>query len=686
LALWLYTAQPGHPLTTLDKNIRCGNSLIGPDFYAQLGINQKLFGDDEKDRVNTFDWGKAFPEVFTDDNPGFDCVIGNPPYVKLQHFRKIQEDVAEYLLKAKRKNGGPLYESTQTGNFDIYLPFIERGMELLNKQGKMGYIAPSVWLVNEYGKGLRQKIKRTRRLDRWIDFKSFQVFDEAITYTALQFFSGMERDDIRCVFAPNGKQEIASLEWQDVKDYIDFKVLPEEGGWILAPNAERNLLNRLKNELKSLGSKTYSKQIFQGLITSADYIYHLERVGPGKYLHKPKGKKESIEVEIEDKVMHPLVSGPEAKRYQVPVTSTYILFPYDISDGNVRLFIEKEMDRLYPAALKHLKSYEKTLRARENGKFDDSQWYRFGRHQNIDKQEIPKLCVAQTVPGMRVLYDCDGMFYFNNVRVNGIIPTDIETGWFLLGVLNSPICDYVFKRIAKPKEGGYYEANKQFIAPLPIPNASKDEKAKVIENAKKLQELHTKKRDRIQMVDKRLSSAQCEDDKRDENWLWSDVKPLAAVKKDAPTELKGRELTEWAKSQRELKLAAHLDGINPFLRPGAKLTATTEHGEIKLFADGTPIIEGVFLLDDEADFIAAQWRQKARQTNVTEKFDAKRLLNLLLKLRKTDNPAIKEQVVKIDSEIQALDGQINKAETDMNRLIYELYELTDEEIRLVESG
>ena len=211
LALWLHTALPDQPLTSLDRNIRCGNSLIGHDFYSQRGINRELFDEDEQERVNTFDWKEAFPEIFEGEDPGFDCVIGNPPYVKLQHFRKIQEDVAEYLIKARAENGGPLYESTQTGNFDMYLPFIERGIELLNSKGKMGYIAPNVWMVNEYGKGLRQKLKRTRRLDRWIDFKSFQVFDEATTYTALQFFVGFPQDHIHCVFAPGGKQDIASV-------------------------------------------------------------------------------------------------------------------------------------------------------------------------------------------------------------------------------------------------------------------------------------------------------------------------------------------------------------------------------------------------------------------------------------------------------------------------------------------
>ncbi|MCD4652914.1 hypothetical protein K8T06_03160 [bacterium] len=89
LALWLHTALPDRPLTSLDKNIRCGNSLIGHDFYNQMGITKDLFGEDERERVNTFSWEETFPKVFQGDDPGFDFVIGNPPYVKLQHFSRV---------------------------------------------------------------------------------------------------------------------------------------------------------------------------------------------------------------------------------------------------------------------------------------------------------------------------------------------------------------------------------------------------------------------------------------------------------------------------------------------------------------------------------------------------------------------------------------------------------------------
>jgi hypothetical protein len=129
-----------------------------------------------------------------------------------------------------------------------------------------------------------------------------------------------------------------------------------------------------------------------------------------------------------------------------------------------------------------------------------------------------------------------------------------------------------------------------------------------------------------------------------------------------------------------------LERITPLLRQGARLTVIDQYGELKVLVDGAPLIAGIYLPEAEAGFVAAQWRQKTRQTNVTEKFDGKRLMNLLLKLRKTGNPAIPGQVVRIDADVQTLETEIAAAEVRMNALTYRLYKLTDEEIRLVEQG
>ncbi len=653
LALWLRTALPDKSLSVLDKNILCGNSLVGMDFYENR--NPKLFPEEKKERINAFDWNAAFPQIFADG--GFDCVIGNPPYIKLQHFRQAQPEVTDYLLTAKKKDGSLKYESTQTGNFDMYLPFIEMGMDLLNANGRMGFIAPNVWMMNEYGKGLRKKLKQTKQLDRWVDFKSFQVFDEATTYTALQFFRGKQCDAVKCYFASDG--DISNVDWESTDmDSVSFEELSEDGAWNLLPRKDSDLINRLCRSNSLLGEKKWTKQIFQGVITSADYIYHLTKIGNGKYLHKGKDKK-TKEVEIEDKIMRPLVSGSEAKRYQKPHTDTWLLFPYDLSGDRPRLWSQNEMEERFPKAWAYFRNFEKVLRERESGKFDDAQWFRFGRNQNMDKQDLPKLGVAQTVPGMRVFYDSDGEFYFNNVRVNGIFASEKQDTWFLLGILNSPVVNFVFKRTAKAKEGGFYEANKQFLAPLPVPDATDDQKKQVGNLAKELQELHTSRRDKMLLTEKRLQSAQTEADKRSPQWIWADAKNKESLEK-------------------------RLDALTVCLRPGAAMKAENDNGEIRFFINGIPVIDGIFEDAQQAEFIAAQWHHTALTTNITEKFTAQKLISLLCNLRKTDNSALMKQVITLDREIRQLDQITAEKEREMNQTVYRLYNLSPEEIRLVE--
>ncbi len=689
LALWLHTAVPGKPLSNLDEHIRCGNSLVGPEFqvYFDKKNPKMLFADMDEQKqedINVFDWQEAFPEVFSDsvseNKRGFDCIVGNPPYVKLQHFRKLKPDESDFFLE-QQSSGGPLFESTQTGNYDMYLPFIEKCLSLLNSEGQLGMIAPNVWLKNEYGQGLRQKIKRMKALNRWIDFKSFQVFEEVTTYTALQFFSRQPCEDIRFFLNPNKNVEV--LDWRGVVESTPYQELHDEDAWNLIYKKDKDLIERLGETCLRLDDPSLTKQIFQGLITSKDLVYHLKRLSPGKYA-QIGGKADGIVYEIEDEIMHPLVSGPETKRYLTPKTDTYLLFPYIVDKMGARLLSEKEMAKRFPKAWAYLKKFETMLRKRESNFFDDEQWYRFGRNQSIDKQELTKLGVAETVPGMRVFADNKGEFYFNNVRVNGILPKHETDLWYLLGVLNSPLVNYVFKLIAKPKDGGYFEANKQFIAPLPIPKATKVQRAEVGKMAKKLQHLHSLRCEKIIRLGECLAHAQCMDDRRQPNWLWAEVKTVADWKVCAPKELSPREKCAWAKTKYAELLETHYEQIDELLSPKAPLQVDVCGGELSFFSGAYKLVS-VFLDEVEMPFIAAQWHHIAYSTNVTESFKAKKLVDTLLSLRGTNEVALRKKIVGLDNEIETLSHEIVVAEREINKLTYQLYGLSEAEIKLVEN-
>ncbi|MBM3553479.1 MAG: restriction endonuclease subunit M [Alphaproteobacteria bacterium] len=689
LALWLHTAKSDQPLSNLDTNIVAGNSLVGNEVYD---FKKDLLSatEEKKETINPFDFEKRFPAVFDPKRaggPGFDCVVGNPPYVKLQNFKKVYPETADFLRNAKINGGEPRYNSCQTGNYDLYLPFIERGLELLNPKGRLGYIAPSLWRYNEYGEGLRKLLHAGGHLDRWIDFGSFQVFDEAIIYTALQFYSRTKNDRVRFALAPTG--EISRIQdWDDANWFVSFKELPKEDAWILVPRHERAVIDKLAISCSRLDAPAISKQIFQGLITSADPIYHLKRLGKDRYLYQPpkpegsKTKPPAEEVEIEDAIMHPLVSGQEANRYQEPQTNTFILFPYRVKAGQATLIPQSDMANNFPKAWKHLKRLEKKLRARETNAFDeDATWWQFGRNQNLDKQELQKLIVAQTVKHLSVCPDDKGEFYLNNVRVNGILLNNPKEFWFLLGILNSKPADWVFRRIAKPKEGGYFEANKQFIAPLPIPKAKPTDADKISQLGQKLTKLHTERRDTIADLEKRFEV--CDIEEKPVEWLWPSIRSVDAWTLKAPAEFSNRDKTKWAKEQQAKQVGAMIDILHDRLRPGARLEVVLSKGELRIHDDGTTVLEGVYVDDAEAKQALIDWRNYLRPNPLPDSPNAAALASALRNVRKTDKAAVAKQIENLDAELTRIEKDIATAEASINNLANSLYGLSPNEISII---
>ena len=128
-------------LPSLEDNIKCGNSLIGNDFYeSHLDLD-----DDTLYKINCFDWNSKFRDIMKAG--GFDVVIGNPPYVKIQTMMESSPLSVETL----KQN----YKSASSGNIDIYLCFVEKALQLLKSAGEMGYILPHKFFEGDMGENLR---------------------------------------------------------------------------------------------------------------------------------------------------------------------------------------------------------------------------------------------------------------------------------------------------------------------------------------------------------------------------------------------------------------------------------------------------------------------------------------------------------------------------------------------------
>jgi hypothetical protein len=675
LALWLHSARVSAPLSSLEHTIRIGNSLVGVDFWTGRQRTAQA-----EERVRAFDWRAAFPEVWPAvRDGGFDVVLGNPPYVKLQNLMKVDPDVVAYLAAER---GGVTYQSARTGNFDLYLPFIEKGLRLLAPGGRMAYIAPSLWAVNQYGEGLRSLVRRGRHLDRWLDFKSHQVFEDVTTYTALQFFTREPRDAVRIAAAPGG--EMADIDWSDPELAVPYNAIPETGEWLIATGAERALIERLARDCQRLDDSSLTTAIFQGLVTSADNIYHLERLGLERYLCTPKGEgANQYEVAIEDAIMKPLVSGSQAKRYEEPETDTYLLFPYDRDvRGVMRLIPADEMAQRFPQAWGHLRRWEKELRRRENGKMDrEHDWWGYVYPKNLDKHGACKLIVPRLVEHLKAALDEPGHFYLDNVDVGGVVASsDINPG-YLLGSLNGPVCDFIFRIIAKPFRGNYRSANRQFIAPLPIPNASPEARIDVAGRARRLQQRWTDRRDLLQQATDRLSVlARARHPAR---WLWPDLPSLPELSEQAPKGLRpATDRRKWAEERLDEMEAARVEALQAALDRGGRRQVRFEGGELRLYVSGTVVLDKVYLDEAAGRLAEAYWRWLLLSGPARE---AGRFAS---DLRRPPAPTASPAAAQFIERVVALAEEVATIEADeraLNETLYGLYGLSPDERNLVEN-
>lgn len=152
LALWLKTAQKDQPLQNLDKNIKCGNSLID---------DPNIAGD------KAFNWNEEFKDIMA--NGGFDVIIGNPPYVNISNIK--EEEERRYLQQN--------YTESAIKRFDLYTLFIDLSLSLLKKGGYLSFIIPYPFLSQDYAEVLRKKILEKYSISEIINLQQVKVFDDA---------------------------------------------------------------------------------------------------------------------------------------------------------------------------------------------------------------------------------------------------------------------------------------------------------------------------------------------------------------------------------------------------------------------------------------------------------------------------------------------------------------------------
>jgi len=438
-------------LPDLGKNIKCGNTLIGPDIYDS---DLKLTTDDIK-RINTFDWGCEYAEVM--NKGGFDAVIGNPPYIRIQAMKEWAPIEVE-LYKQK-------YRSASKGNYDIYVVFVEKALNLLNKKGLLGFILPHKFFNAKYGEPLRDLIANAQNLEKIIHFGDQQVFEKVSTYTCLLFL-GKKANNKFEFFKVKDLNEWIHSPQESILNKIKFNFKnSEEWNIIYGPEAE--IFYNLKSLNITLGDLT---RIFQGLTTGANDVFILKSLSENDAMIKVKTNN-GDEFELEKAILKPLIKNVSLSSYEIPKPEHCIIFPYKIEKNRGKLIDIKEIKTNFPKNYEYLINNKDRLLNKSNTSSKD--WWGYSYPKNLSSHDHKKLIVQVLSKEGRYAYDNKGVYftgggggpYYGIVLKNSEIEYSIH---YLQGILNSKLADFYLHKVSTTFRGGYWQYGKSHIEKIPI--------------------------------------------------------------------------------------------------------------------------------------------------------------------------------------------------------------------------
>ena len=303
-------------------------------YFEEINSNKIYLG--------AFEWRIEFPEVLDADGNfiGFDCVIGNPPYIQLQSMGTD----ADVLERMKYKT------YVRTG--DIYCLFYEQGMNLLKPNGCLCYITSNKWMKAGYGKELRQYFVSETNPVLLIDFAGVKVFDTAtvdVNILMLQKTINVQRTFACITQGINGLQNLSDFVQQNGSE-CDFS---SADSWVILSPIEQSI----KRKMETVGTplKDWNINIYRGVLTGYNEAFIITTEKRDEILANCQSEDERTRTA---ELIRPILRGRDIKRYGYDWAKLYLIatFPsrhYDIEQ--------------YPAVKQHLLSFGKE-RLEQTGK------------------------------------------------------------------------------------------------------------------------------------------------------------------------------------------------------------------------------------------------------------------------------------------------------------------------------
>jgi type II restriction/modification system DNA methylase subunit YeeA len=427
---------------------------IEKSLLKEFDIAKKKFQklEDEQEEIksnkiyeNAFEWRFEFPEVLNDEGDfvGFDVVIGNPPYIRVQNLESKEVDF--YFNNF----------ITPTGKLDISILFFEKALKILSKNGYASYISSSQWTQTDYGKEIRSLLSNGS-LHKLIDFGSLPVFEEADTYPAIFNFGNSASNKL--LFFQIQLKDNLTYDFLNSINFNEksFELLSNES-WNFS---EIDLINHLT--LKNIPYKLL-KEIatsYIGLLTGMDKAFVV--------------KNEDVNLQkLEKELLLPYgYRGEEIKPFSEVKPNSMVIYPYKFNaNGSEELISENELETKFPNIYNQLQKHKLELTNRKDSRklyASGNEWYKHLRKGGFNLIIPKKLLVKGVTTKMTVgiLYENSA---FNGANCPAIILNDKSFNeFFFLGILNSKLISFFMNSICPKKLGGYYRYNANNISKIPI--------------------------------------------------------------------------------------------------------------------------------------------------------------------------------------------------------------------------
>ena len=365
------------------------------------------------------------------DIPKFDFIVGNPPYIRIQHLEEVERTFIQNY-----------YKFCKSGSTDTYIAFYELCDFLLDKNGICALITPNTFFYSQTAKFMRAYFASKQSIIKITNYADIQLFDNATTYSAITIF---------------GKQTNKTFTFEQAKNQtefetreINFEEIKKQKIWQLSINPT---IGQEGVKLKDICN------IHVGITTLCDkaYIFSVQDIEnePNYVLANTHFKGF---VKIEKAILKPIIKASKLKNSTDKI-SQYILFPYQKVNGKHKIIPEENLKNYFSFAYDYLLSIKDELDKRDNGKINSIAWYAFGRSQGLDTSFGKKILFSpmNNKPNFILVENEETTFYSGYcIKYNG----DYN---FLLEQLNSQrLADFIAVS-SRDFRGGWKAYNKKAL-------------------------------------------------------------------------------------------------------------------------------------------------------------------------------------------------------------------------------